>query len=61
MEVVHQITIMYKYKEIYKRIKEKHGDTRYNIRGEDSENKLIRITFIIKETLIVITVIREQE
>ena len=25
MEVVHQITIMYKYKEIYKRIKEKHG------------------------------------
>ena len=46
---------------IYKKEIDRHGDTRYNIRGEDSENKLIRITFIIKETLIVITVIREQE
>lgn len=46
---------------IYKKEIDRHGDTRYNIRGGDSENKLIRITFIIKETLIVITVIREQE
>jgi len=46
---------------IYKQEIDRHGDMRYNIRGEDSENKIIRITFIIKETLTIITVIREQE
>lgn len=46
---------------IYRQEIDRHGDMRYNIRGEDSENKIIRITFIIKETLIIITVIREQE
>jgi uncharacterized DUF497 family protein len=46
---------------IYKHEIDRYGDTRYNIRGADSENKIIRITFIIKETLIIITVIREQE
>ncbi len=46
---------------IYIKELDKHGDTRYNIRGADSEKKIIRITFIIKETLLIITVIREQE
>jgi len=46
---------------IYKQEIDRHGDMRYNIRGGDSENKIIRITFIIKENLIIITVIREQE
>ena len=47
---------------IYKQEIDRHGDMRYNIRGGDTENKTIRITFIIKETLIIIiTVIREQE
>lgn len=46
---------------IYKKELDKHGDTRYNIRGTDTEKKIIRITFIIKETLLIITVIREQE
>lgn len=46
---------------IYKKELDRHGDTRYNIRRTDSEKKIIRITFIIKETLIIITVIREQE
>ena len=46
---------------IYKQEIDRHGDMRYNLRGADSENKIIRITFIIKENLIIITVIREQE
>ena len=46
---------------IYKQEIDRHGDMRYNIRGGDSENKIIRITFIVKESLIIITVIREQE
>ena len=46
---------------IYKQEIDRHGDTRYNIRGKDRENKIIRFTFIVKENLIIITVIREQE
>ncbi len=46
---------------IYKQEIDRHGDTRYNIRGTDTEKKFIRITFIIKENLVIITVIREQE
>lgn len=40
---------------------DKYGDIRCNIRGADTEKKIIRMTFIIKENLIIITVIREQE
>ncbi len=39
MEVVHQITIMYKYKEIYKRIKEN-----MEIHGITSEEKIAKIS-----------------
>ena len=46
---------------IYKRETDRHGDIRYNIRGADTEKKIIRLTFIIKENLVIITVIREQE
>ena len=46
---------------IYKQEIDRFGDIRYNIRGEDAEKKFIRITFIIKENLVIITVIREQE
>lgn len=46
---------------IYKHEIDKYGDIRYNIRGADTEKKIIRMTFIIKENLVVITVIREQE
>ena len=46
---------------IYKQEIDKYGDIRYNIRGADAEKKIIRITFIIKENLVLITVIREQE
>ena len=45
----------------YKQVVDDFGDTRYSIRGVDSENKSIRIVFTIKEDLIIITVIREQE
>ncbi|VVB90479.1 Uncharacterised protein [uncultured archaeon] len=45
----------------YKQELDKYGDIRYSMRGGDSENKSIRITFIVKENLIIITVIREQE
>lgn len=46
---------------IYKQDIDKFGDIRYNIRGTDTEKKIIRMTFVIKENLVVITVIREQE
>ena len=46
---------------IYKQETDRYGDIRYNIRGVDTEKKIIRITFIIKENLVIITVIREQE
>jgi uncharacterized DUF497 family protein len=46
---------------IYKQEIDRYGDIRYNIRGEDTEKKLIRITFIIKENIVIITIIREQE
>ncbi len=45
----------------YKQELDKYGDIRYSMRGTDSENKSIRITFIVKENLIIVTVIREQE
>lgn len=45
----------------YKQEIDKWGDIRYSMRGADSDNKSVRITFIIKEKLIVVTVIREQE
>ena len=50
-----------RYGYIYRQETDRFGDIRYNIRGEDTEKKLIRITFTIKENLIIITVIREQE
>jgi uncharacterized DUF497 family protein len=46
---------------IYKQEIDKYGDIRYNIRGADTEKKFIRMTFIIKENLVIITVILEQE
>ena len=45
----------------YKQELDKYGDIRYSMRGADSENKSIRITFMVKENLIIVTVIREQE
>ncbi len=40
---------------------DKWGDIRYGMQGGDSDNKRVRITFIVKELLIIVTVIREQE
>lgn len=40
---------------------DKWGDIRYGMQGADSDSKRIRITFIVKEMLVVVTVIREQE
>ena len=40
---------------------DKWGDIRYGMQGADSDNKRIPITFIVKDELIVVTVIREQE
>lgn len=45
----------------YKQEIDNWGDVRYSMRGADSDNKSIRITFIVKEKVIVVTVIREQE
>lgn len=45
---------------LYKQEADALGDMRYTIRGWDHESKRIRVTFIIKQTLIIITVIREE-
>lgn len=45
----------------YKQEIDGRGDRRYSMRGADSENKSVRIVFAIKNELIIITVIREQE
>ena len=45
----------------YKQEIDKWGDVRYSMRGADIDNKSIRITFIVKEKVIIVTVIREQE
>ncbi len=49
------------YGSLYKQEQDKHGDTRYTMRGWDQESRDIRIAFIIKSRLIIITVIREEE
>ena len=46
---------------LYKQEIDAFGDLRYTMRGWDRESKGIRITFIIKQTLIIVTVIREEE
>ncbi len=45
---------------LYKQEIDDFGDLRYTMRGWDRESKGIRITFILKQTLIIITVIREE-
>lgn len=46
---------------LYKKEVDTFGDTRYTMRGWDHESKNIRVTFLIKDVLIIITVIREEE
>lgn len=46
---------------LYNQEIDKYGDIRYTVRGWDKERKTIRVTFIVKNTLIIITVIREEE
>lgn len=46
---------------LYKKEVDTFGDARYTMRGWDNESKNIRITFILKDFLIIITVIREEE
>lgn len=46
---------------LYKKEIDAFGDTRYTMRGWDHESKNIRTTFILKDVLIIITVIREEE
>lgn len=46
---------------LYKQEIDNYGDTRYTLRGWDYESKNIRVTFVVKEALIIITVIREEE
>ncbi len=45
---------------LYKQETDTFGDLRYTMRGWDHESKNVRITFILKQTLIIITVIREE-
>lgn len=49
------------YGSLYKQEIDGFGDTRFTMRGWDRLSKDIRVTFVIKEDLIIITVIREDE
>ncbi len=49
------------YGSLYKQETDKYGDVRYTMRGWDQESRNIRIAFIVKNLLIIITVIREEE
>ncbi|MDP3105146.1 MAG: DUF4258 domain-containing protein [Candidatus Methanoperedens sp.] len=46
---------------LYKKETDSYEDIRYTMRGWDKESRNIRVTFIIKRLLIIITVIREEE
>lgn len=46
---------------LYRQETDDYGDIRYTMRGWDNESKNIRIAFIVKQMLIIITVIREDE
>lgn len=59
LELFEELVLLHGSK--YKQEIDSSGDTRYIMRGWDYESKDIRITFIIKEALIFITVIREEE
>jgi len=45
----------------YKSETDNYGDIRYTMRGWDQVNRNIRIAFIVKKLLIIISVIREEE
>lgn len=46
---------------LYKQEIDASGDARYTMRGWNQERKNIRVTFVLKDVLIIITVIREEE
>jgi len=46
---------------LYKQEIDSFGDRRYTMRGWNHERKNIRVTFVLKEVLVIITVIREEE
>jgi len=48
-----------KFGSFHKKEIDEYGDTRYSMRGTEYENNDIRITLIVKDELIIITVIRE--
>ncbi|VVB87669.1 Uncharacterised protein [uncultured archaeon] len=56
-----EIKLVLLHGSLYKQETDSCGDTRYTLRGWDYEGGNIRITFVIKEALIIITVIREEE
>ena len=55
------IKLVLLYGSLYKQENDKYGDIRYTMRGWDQESSNIRIAFIVKNLLIIITVIREEE
>lgn len=46
---------------LYRQEIDTFGDTRYTMRGWNHKRKNIRVTFVLKDVLIIITVIREEE
>ncbi len=56
-----EIKLVLLHGSLYNQERDNYGDMRYTLRGWDYEGKDIRVTFVIKEALIIITVIREEE
>lgn len=55
------IKLVLLYGSFYKSETDNYGDIRYTMRGWDQVNRNIRIAFIVKKLLIIISVIREEE
>ena len=55
------IKLVMLYGSLFRQETDEYGDIRYTMRGWNQESRDIRVTFIVKNLLIIITVIREEE
>jgi len=55
------IKLVLLYGSLYRQETDEYGDIRYTMRGWDQDGRNIRIAFIVKDLLIIITVIREED
>jgi len=55
------IKLVLLYGSLYRQETDDYGEIRYTMRGWDQESRDIRVAFILKNLLIIITVIREED